>query len=80
MTPQRIAGRVTLQKVCHGEAPSVLAASSWSVPISWRTGITSRTTKGSETKIVARTIPGTEKMIWTPWSMNQPPNQLLRGA
>ena len=80
MTPQRIAGSVTFQKVCQGEAPSVFAASSWSVPISWRTGITSRTTNGSETKIVARTMPGRREDDLDALSISQPPNQLLRGA
>ena len=42
------------------------AACSWSSPISCSTGITSRTTNGSETKIVASTRPGVEKMIWMP--------------
>ena len=39
-------------------APSVAAACSCSVPISRSTGTTSRTTNGSETKIVASTMPG----------------------
>ena len=59
------------------EAPSVQAASSWSVPISRSTGTTSRTTNGSETKMVASTIPGSEKMMRMPWSASQPPNQPL---
>ena len=40
------------------------------MPSSRRTGSTSRTTNGSETKIVASTIPGTEKI--TPVVANQP--------
>ena len=63
------------RKVWKRDAPSVQAASSWSVPTSRSTGITSRTTKGSVTKIVARTIPGVEKMIWIPFSVSQLPNQ-----
>ena len=55
--------------------PSVDAACSCSVPISRSTGTTSRTTNGSETKIVARIIPGTEKITWIPCSVSQPPNQ-----
>ena len=66
------------QNVCQGEAPSVAAASSWPVPISRSTGITSRTTNGSETKTVARIIPGVEKMTWIPWSSSQEPNQPWR--
>ena len=54
-------------------APRVEAACSWSSPISCNTGITSRTTNGSETKIVASTIPGVEKMIWMPASSSGPP-------
>ena len=63
MTPQRIEGRVIRQNVCHGEAPSVAAACSCSSPISARTGATSRTTNGSETKMVASTMPVGAKMI-----------------
>ena len=37
-------------------------------PISRSTGTTSRTTNGSETKIVASTMPGSAKMTWMPWS------------
>ena len=63
------------QKAATGPAPSVAAACSWSVPISRSTGTTSRTTNGSETNIVAMTMPGSEKMICTPCSSSQPPNQ-----
>ena len=63
-----MAGSVTRQNVCQPEAPSVAAACSCSSPISCSTGATSRTTNGSETKIVASTMPGTEKMIWMPAS------------
>ena len=78
MIPQRIAGSVTRRKVAKGEAPSVQAASSCSVPISRRTGTTSRTTKGSETKIVARTIPGSAKITWIPFAFSHPPSQPVR--
>ena len=61
-----MAGSVTRQNVCQAPAPSVAAACSCSSPISCSTGATSRTTNGIETKIVARTMPGTEKMIWMP--------------
>jgi hypothetical protein len=59
-------------------APSVAAACSWSVPISRSTGITSRTTNGSETKIVASTMPGVEKTTRMPFSVSQSPNQPWR--
>ncbi len=58
-TPQRIDGSVTRRNVCQAEAPSVAAACSCSSPTSISTGVTSRTTNGRETKIVASTIPGT---------------------
>ena len=62
------------QNVCQPPAPSVAAACSCSSPISLSTGVTSRTTNGSETKIVASTIPGTEKITWmTAESPSQPP-------
>ena len=54
------------QNVCQRDAPSVAAACSWSSPISRSTGSTSRTTNGSDTKIVASTMPGTEKITWMP--------------
>ena len=54
------------------------AACSCSSPISRSTGATSRATNGSETKIVASTMPGTEKMIWMPWSVSHGPNQPSR--
>jgi hypothetical protein len=76
--PQRIAGSVILRKVEIGEAPSVHAASSCSVPISLSTGTTSRTTKGSETKIVASTIAGSAKTIWMPCASSQGPNHPVR--
>ena len=61
-----MAGNVTRRKVCTDEAPSVQAACSCSVPISSSTGATSRTTSGSETKMVASTIPGTAKITRMP--------------
>ena len=69
-TPTRIAGSVIRQKVWNFEAPSVVAASSCSVPISRSTGSTSRTTNGSVTNTVASTIPGSEKITG-----NAPPSQ-----
>ena len=69
---------MTRQNVCQSDAPRVRAASSCSVPISRSTGTTSRTTKGSETKIVASTIPGVEKITRMPCSASQPPNQPSR--
>jgi hypothetical protein len=55
--------------------PSVRAASSCSSPTSRSTGVTSRTTYGSDTNRVASTMPGSEKMTSTPCSDSQPPNQ-----
>ena len=78
MTPQRIDGSVTRQKVCQPLAPSVDAACSWSSPISWSTGTTSRTTNGSETNAVAIAIPTGVKMISIPCSASQAPNQPSR--
>jgi hypothetical protein len=67
-----MAGSVMRQNVCQREAPSVAAACSCSSPTSRSTGTTSRTTNGSDTKIVASTIPGTLKMTWNGrWT--QPP-------
>ena len=66
------------QNVCQPEAPSVAAACSCSSPTSRSTGATSRTTNGSETKIVASTIPGSEKMTWMPCSVQPRPNQPVR--
>ena len=39
------------------------------------TGISSRATKGKVTKMVARTIPGTAKMILRPWASSQGPKK-----
>ncbi len=72
-TAQRIAGKVTRRKTCQPLAPSVAAACSCSVPISRRTGTTSRTTNGSDTKIVASTIPGSAKTTWNGRFSSQPP-------
>ena len=69
---------MTRKKVCHPLAPSVAAACSCSVPISRSTGITSRATNGSETKMVASTMPGIAKMTWMPWSARSLPNQPVR--
>ena len=54
------------------------AACSCSVPISRSTGTTSRTTKGSETKIVTSTIAGSANTTWIPCPVSQPPNQPVR--
>ena len=61
------------------DAPSVDAACSCSSPISRSTGTTSRTTNGSETKIVARTIAGQrEDRPGCRASLSHGPNQPLR--
>ena len=38
-------------------------------------GMSSRATNGNVTNTVASTMPGTAKMIFTPWSSSQGPNQ-----
>ena len=55
-------GSVTRKKICKPPAPSTRAASSSWVPVASMIGIISRATKGNDTKIVARMIPGTAKM------------------
>ncbi len=75
---QWIEGRVMRRKVWTPLAPRVQAACSCSVPISSSTGATSRTTRGSETNIVAITMPGVEKMMLMPWSANHPPTVVRR--
>src|SRR3712207_8635048 len=55
-----------------------ISASSCSVPISRSTGATSRTTNGSETNIVASTMPGVEKITWMPLSASQPDRKSTR--
>ena len=53
----KMAGKMTLTKVCQREAPSDAAASSTSVSISSITGCRVRTTKGRVMKVSAKTIP-----------------------
>ena len=75
-------GKSTLLRVIAGlerpDAPRVAAACSCSIPISRSTGTTSRTTKGSETKMVARIIPGSAKITWTPCRASHGPNHPSR--
>ncbi len=75
---QRIAGIVILRNVVNADAPSVAAASSCSIPTSRSTGTTSRTTNGSETNSIARSIAGYAKSIWIPCAVSQPPNHPSR--
>ena len=63
---------------CSELAPRLCAACSCSVPISSRTGTTSRMTSGSDTKTVAITMPGVAKMTSKPASSSAGPNQPLR--
>ncbi len=72
-----MAGRVTRRKIWNGEAPSVAAACSCSSPISSRTGTSSRTTSGSDTKQVAMIMPGRAKIISMPWPSSQPPIEVF---
>ena len=69
---------MTRQKVCQGPAPSVEAACSWSSPISCSTGITSRTTNGSATNIVASAMPTGVNMTSIPAAARSWPNQPSR--
>src|SRR6478609_2770924 len=57
-------GRVTRKKTCQPRAPSVTAASSWSLPCDSISGISSRATKGNVTNTVAMTMPGKAKTIF----------------
>ena len=69
---------MTRRKVCTGPAPSVVAACSWSSPISSSTGPTARTTSGMETKVVAITMPGIEKMMLMPIAASAWPTPVSR--
>ncbi len=67
-------GRVTRRNICQPLAPSEIAASSSSEPCSCISGISSRATNGKVMNMVASTMPGTAKMIFTPCSMSHGPN------
>lgn len=71
-------GSVTRQKICQPLAPSTRAACSSSDPWACISGINSRATKGNVTKIVAKTTPGTAKMICSPCSASHGPKTLCR--
>ena len=71
-------GRVIRQNVCGALAPRLRAACSWSSPISWSTGTTSRITSGRATKQVAMIMPGESKMTWQPVVLEAGPNQPSR--
>ena len=58
-------GSVTRQNTCQPLAPRLTAASSSSGPIASITGISSRTTSGSVTNVVASTSPGQAKITFT---------------
>ena len=68
-------GSVTRRKVRQPEAPSETAASSSSLPWSVINGIISRATKGKVTKVVASTMPGSAKMIFTSMPRSHVPSQ-----
>ena len=65
-TPQRIAGSVTRRNVASGEAPSVQAASSWSVPISRRTGTPPAPRTAARRRSSPGPSPGSAKITWIP--------------
>ena len=72
-------GRVIRQNVCRELAPRLRAACSWSSPISWSTGTTSRMTSGRATNVVAMIRPGVWKMTGKfAESSNVGPNQPSR--
>ena len=56
-----IFGNVTRANIFQPDAPSVIAASSSSRPCDCISGMSSRATNGTVTKIVARTMPGNAK-------------------
>ena len=68
-------GRVTRQKICHGPAPSVAAACSWSVAdlLEDRQDRPGDVGDGDERR--GHDDPGSEKITWIPWAANQAPNQ-----
>ena len=76
--PQRICGSVTRKNVIQPPAPSVMAASSSSLPSCCMSGISSRATYGKVTNMVARMMPGSAKMMLMSWSCSQAPNQPFR--
>ena len=61
--PQRTFGSVTRKNVIQPPAPSVMAASSSSLPSCCMSGISSRATYGNVTNIVASMMPGSAKMM-----------------
>ena len=66
------------RNVWTGPAPSVPAACSCSSPISSSTGATARTTSGSDTNMVAITMPGIEKMMSMPIPASVLPTPVMR--
>ena len=73
-----MSGRVTRRNICHPEDPSTFAASSCSWPCACISGISSRATNGTVTKTVARTMPGSAKMMRMSCSRSHSPNQPCR--
>ena len=71
-------GSVTRKNVCSPPAPSTRAASSSSVPVASMIGMISRATNGNDTKIVARTMPGTAKTILMSCSTSHGPRKPCR--
>ena len=73
--PQRTFGSVTRKKVIQPPAPSVIAASSSSLPSCCISGISSRATYGKVTNMVASMMPGSAKMMLMSCSCSHTPNQ-----
>ena len=68
-------GKTTRRKLCHGDAPSVAAASSSSRGSSSRTGCTVRTTNGSPMKMRATRTPSGVNATLIPSGSSHAPNQ-----
>ena len=68
-------GQGDIEKSVPAGSPSMSAASSSVIPCACINGMISRATKGKVTKTVARTMPGTAKMISTLCALSQGPSQ-----
>src|SRR5436190_5237537 len=68
-------GSVTRKKVNQPPAPSVMAASSSSLPSCCMSGMSSRATYGKVTNMVARMMPGSAYTMLISFSCSQAPNQ-----
>mmetsp|Transcript_32048 Transcript_32048/g.81457 ORF Transcript_32048/g.81457 Transcript_32048/m.81457 type:complete len:305 (+) Transcript_32048:532-1446(+) len=76
--PHLMLGSVTFQNTCQSLAPSDRAASSCDRSMVSRMGMSSRTTKGSVTNMVASAMPPNANTTLTPPAASAGPNQPLR--